>query len=157
MKTLILILIAGAWATETRAINLVVPNANALTKGDNANGFPFALAYHDTQYYQQIYDASQFGLLWPNGGTINSVGFRGYPTWPTMVYSVTLTLSTTTRAVDGLDTNLSSNLGPDNKRVFGGGYTLPAVSASLSQPLPFNVVIPLQNSFFITQPTATCC
>jgi hypothetical protein len=79
MKILILILVASAWATETRALNLVVPNANALAQGDNANGYPFALAYYDTQHYQQIYDASQFGLLWPNGGTINSVGFRGYP------------------------------------------------------------------------------
>jgi hypothetical protein len=52
------------------------------------------------------------------------------------------------RAVDGLDTNFSSNLGPDNKRVFSGLYTLNAVSGSLPQPLPFDVVIPLQSGFF---------
>jgi hypothetical protein len=145
---LILVLVASAWATETRALNLVVPNANALVKGDNANGYPFALAYYDTQYYQQVYDASQFGALGTNGGTITAIGFRGYPTWPRMVYSLSLNLSTTARAVDGLDATLASNLGPDNQRVFSGRYTLDAVSGSLPQPLPFRVVVPLQSGFF---------
>jgi hypothetical protein len=148
MKILILILAASLLATETHALNLVVPNANALAQGDGGNGYPFALAYYDTQYYQQVYDASQFSLLSTNGGTINSIAFRGYAPWPRIVYSVTLYLSTTTRAVDGLSTNMSSNVGPDNTRVFSGLYTLSAVTGSFPQPLPFGVVIPLQSGFF---------
>jgi hypothetical protein len=148
MKILILFLAASFLVTETRALNLVVPNDHALIQGDGGNGYPLALAYDDTQHYQQVYDASQFGLFSTNGGTINSIAFRGYAPWNRIVYSATLYLSTTSRAVDGLSTNMSSNLGADNTRVFSGLYTLNAMSSSLPQPLPFDVVIPLQTGFF---------
>lgn len=148
MNRLVLILVVVVWATETRALNLTVPNDHALTPGDGGNGYPFALAYYDTQHFVQVYDASQFGVLGTNGGTINAIGFRGSSTSTKMVYSVTLYLSTTSYAVDGLNTDMSGDLGPDNKRVFTGNFTLNAISGSLPQPLPFDVVIPLQNSFF---------
>jgi hypothetical protein len=148
MKILILILVSIALATETWALNLVVPNTNALAEGDNANAYPLSdgtLALR----YQQIYDASQFGLLWPDGGTISSVGFRCHGHWNdrTIKYSITIYLSTTTRAVDGLNSNFTNNIGSDKVRVFSGSYTLnPVVQAA--NPWPFSVVIPFQSAFF---------
>ena len=99
MKRLILTLAAAVWAMETHAINLVVPNDHALTPGDVGNGYPFALAYYDTQHYVQVYAASQFSMLSTNGGYINAIGFRGGNTSTKMVYGTTLYLSTTSYAV----------------------------------------------------------
>jgi hypothetical protein len=148
MKRLILTLAAAVWAMETHAINLVVPNDHALTPGDVGNGYPFALAYYDTQHYVQVYAASQFSMLSTNGGYINAIGFRGGNTSTKMVYGTTLYLSTTSYAVDGLSADMSPDLGPDNVRVYTFNFSLNAISGTLPQPLPFDMVIPLQNSFF---------
>ncbi len=148
MKRLILTLIAGAWAIEIHALNLVVPNDRALAPGDAFNGYPFALAYHDTQHYAQVYAASQFGLLLTNGGYINAIGFRGGNTSTRMVYGMTIYLSTTSHAVDGLPTDMASDLGPDSVHVYTFNYSLNAISGTLPQPAPFDMVIPLQTSFF---------
>lgn len=138
-------------APAASTVSLVVPNANALLEGDGNNAFPFVES--QSEHYQQIYDASQFGLLGTNGGGIDRISFRyhgNYNTASIIYNSMVVTLSTTTNAVDNLGTNFASNVGPDSVVVFSGKYTLPPTPYPTDHQLhawPFPMTIPFSAPF----------
>jgi hypothetical protein len=151
MKYPLIIFMAIALLPRLYAIDLVVPNDKALTEGDGNNGFPFTES--TWVHYQQVYDASQFTLLGTNGGSITSIGFRyngNYNTAPLPYYSMTISLSTTTKAVDNLSGTFSDNVGADSTVVFSGKFIIgvtPPPSDGQLHPWPFPLTIPFNTSF----------
>lgn len=133
--------VPAAQATPT---TVVVPNVSPSTTSGN-NAFPFDCAPAlPSQRYQQVYAGSQVG-----SGSISQIAFRpkfdAFP--PTVIPNVTITLSTTSRAVTGLDTTFANNVGADVKTVFLGDLTLSSAGGSFGGPDPFDIVIPLQTPF----------
>ena len=61
----------------------------------------------------------------------------------------TITLSTTPKAVTGLEATFANNVGPDVTTVFAGNLTLSGNTGG-TYPGPFATVIPLQTSFNFT-------
>jgi hypothetical protein len=143
MKNFLIISLFIVSMQRAQALDLVSPNDHALLKGDNNNGSPFteSTSYH----YQQVYDAKQFAALGTNGGLINFVGFRynTYNNAPMIYHSMRVSLSTTAKAVDGLSSTFSENIGPDNLIVYSGNYTLGVAPA----PSPFPMIIRFTPAF----------
>ena len=129
------ILTAPAWAA-------LVVGAPGDTSDGGGNCFPFGCAEAWLPEYQQVYAAADFG----GPGTFEIAGLEFYHTIAVGGAinhgTFTISLSTTSAAVNGLDTNiLSNNIGADNTVVFNG--TLPALSSgvlrfSLSSPFNYN-------------------
>jgi hypothetical protein len=151
LSYLLIIGLGGLPLAAALGVSLVVPNANALVEGDGNNGAPFLDS--QSEHYQQVYSASQFGLLATNGGRIDRISFRYHGNYntATIIYnSMRVTLSTTTNAVDNLSTNFASNLGPDSVVVFSGKYTLPPTPFPTDHQLhswPFPMTIPFSTPF----------
>jgi hypothetical protein len=96
--------------------------------------------------YQQVYLGPEVG-----SGTITQIAFRqdgggGGAFGPTTINGITITLSSTSAAPDGLSNTFMSNVGADETTVFSGNLTLSS-PASLADPKPFDIVIPLQTPF----------
>lgn len=136
------------------AVGLVAGQAQAVVIGTPGNGqtigFPFGA--NPGGRYQQVYGSDLF-----NQGSIRITGLSFFasssPTAPLASGNYTLSLSTTTRGIDGLEdllnTNVNatdaqvfnSNVGANSTVVFGGA--LPAVSAgrlsfTLATPFIYN-------------------
>jgi hypothetical protein len=152
VKYLIIIGLLVVPLLALHALDVITPNANALVEGDWNNGFPFS--DFGSVHYQQVYDASQFTGLGTNGGMINFIGFRyhgNYNTAPMLYISMSLSLSTTTKAVDNLSATFADNIGPDNATVYSGKYTIgvtPPPSDHQLHPWPFPMVITFTTPFF---------
>jgi hypothetical protein len=136
---------AGAPTAKAAPTAVVVPNSLATTYGNGSNAFPFHCgAVFSSQRYQQVYAGGQVG-----SGSITQLAFR--PKFDafsaTVIPNVTITLSTTTKALTGLDTTFANNIGADVKTVFSGNLTLSSPGGSFSQPNNFVIVIPLQTPF----------
>lgn len=107
--------------------------------------------------YQQVYGAANFS----SPITINSITFfnTALPGGTPSSGVFTLSLSTTTRAVNGLSSNLASNRGADNLTVFSGN--LPSIvngqmrfdlaSAFSYDPLAGNLLLDVNGNGFNTQ------
>jgi hypothetical protein len=125
----------------------VVPNAQAAVEGDESNVYPFHCSVLQTsQRYQQIYLGSEVGT-----GVITEIRFRqdgvfGGAFGPTITNGITITLSSTTAAPDGLSNTFASNIGADVTTVFSGDLTLSSAT-SAAVPRPFDIVILLQTPF----------
>jgi hypothetical protein len=135
-------------AAPARAALTVVPNANAAVEGDSNNAFPFscAAAGRASMRYQQVYAATELP-----SGIISQVNFRpdatfGAPFGPTTLSNVTITLSTTSKAVGALDTTFANNVGADVTTVHSGNLTLSS-AATGGPPRNFDIVISLQHAF----------
>jgi hypothetical protein len=92
-------------------------------------------------HYQQVYSASQF----PGITEINSLTFfQSTVTGTTTVLNGTyqVSLSTTTRPVNGLSSNIADNIGADNAQIFsgnlGGTSTAPSFTIAASAPFVYN-------------------
>jgi hypothetical protein len=138
---------------------VVVPNSLAAADGNQANVFPFNCGYNSlsSQRYQQVYSGVEVG-----SGRITQIRFRQeaeqedgdarqdddfeLSLGPINIPNVTITLSTTSAAVDALSTTFANNVGADVTTVFNGTLTLSSATCS-SSPCPFDIVIPLSNSF----------
>lgn len=131
---------------------VVVPNTLATVEGSGNNVIPFDLACcfvgAGPTRYQQVYSASQFS----GAGLITQIAFRpdaffAAPFSATLA-SVQINLSTTSKAVDGLDVTFANNVGSDDTIVHSGQL---ALSSSLTGPAggpkAFDIVIPLQTPF----------
>ena len=132
------------------AQSVVVPGANTTTEGNTGgNSFPFSIAFYpaSSMRYQQVYGSGGFTGLGPI--TINAIAFRpgssGTAFGPTTM-NVQIDLSTTTAAVDGLNTTFATNQGADNMTVYNGNLTLSSANAG-PRPKFFDIVINLQNPF----------
>jgi hypothetical protein len=109
------------------AIGVIAP-AHALVIGGpgdpgNGNCFPFGCSDWAPDY-QQVYNSSDF----PGTISISEVSFynNNLPGGALNGGTYSISLSTTSKAVNGLDlTTLSNNLGPDNTLVFSG--SLPSI------------------------------
>jgi hypothetical protein len=112
-----------------------------------ANTFPFGGFYQDTAHatrYQQVYNGSLFG---PADLLIDSISFYASATGSVDANgSYTLSLSTTSASVNGLSTNMASNVGGDAETFFSGA--LPAYPSSLLGLLTFTLSTP-----FLFDPT----
>src|SRR5438067_7165772 len=132
--------IAGAAATT-----VVVPNSLASTEANENNAFPFnCLAFGaSSMRTQQVYRGTEVG-----SSTITQLAFRPDGTasasafGPTTISSVTIKLSTTTKAVDGLSATFADNVGADVQTVFSGNLTLSSANTG-GPPRNFDIVIPL--------------
>lgn len=145
---------------NAEATLIVVPSSAGGSEGSIANGFPFNLAAVplSSQRYQQVYAASEFAALSPNGALITQILFRpdGGGTgaaFTSTLPSIRIDLSTTSAAPDALNSTFASNVGLDNTIVFGGlsGAALPLSSAFTGPPggpKDFDIVINLTTAFF---------
>jgi PEP-CTERM motif len=131
----------GSIAIAPASAALVVGAPGDTIEG-GGNCFPFGCAEAWLPEYQQVYAAADFG----GPGTFEIAGLEFYHTIAVggalNFGTFTISLSTTSAAVNGLDTAiLSNNVGADNTVVFNG--TLPALSSnvlrfSLSSPFYYN-------------------
>jgi hypothetical protein len=118
--------------------------AGTLTYGsvsaNEVNAFPFSGGYQTgfgATEYQQVYNGSQFG---PGVFAINSLTFfNGFFASTLSDGTYTVSVSTTSAAINGLSTNMASNIGADNETIFSG--TLPSTLAA-GAPLTFTLATP---------------
>jgi len=138
-----------------KGVSVVVPNSLANTEAGNNNTDPFSIGLSglSSQRYQQAYDASQFAAV-PGGGYITQIIFRpdgggqGYAFSSTLP-SVTIQLSTTSAAVDGLSTTFNNNIGADALTVYFGSLPLSSTfTGPAGGPKNFDIVINLKAPFF---------
>jgi hypothetical protein len=130
--------------------NVVVPNANGTVAGPTSNSFPFTTtgAY---MRHQQVYASSEFtGVGGPM--TITSIRFRPNPsstapTWST-TFDLTMTVSTTAAAPDGLSATFADNHGANVAVVYSGEITLSTEQTTPVQGVTaFDVIVDLQTPF----------
>ncbi|HEY2156646.1 MAG TPA: PEP-CTERM sorting domain-containing protein [Isosphaeraceae bacterium] len=126
---LALALAPGAWGDVT------IGNVNS----GEGNNFPFGGAYQDSfaaNRYQQVYSGALVG-----GPTeITFVSFYASASGQNANGTYTLSLSTTSAAVNGLDSNMANNVGPNVDTFFSG--TLPAYPAAVGNRLTFTLATP---------------
>jgi hypothetical protein len=111
--------------------------------------------------FQQVYDASLFSELPPEGGFIRQIIFRtdlptGGEFWTTLS-NIEVVLSTTQLEPDGLNGIFSANLGPDATTVIGPGpLRLEGAWAPNppGQAEPWSILFDLPNSPFYYNPSA---
>jgi cysteine-rich repeat protein len=127
---------------------VVVPQNRATTDGNSSNSFPFSCQVFGitSQHYQQVYLGTEIGT-----GTIKEIRLRqdastGSGFGPTTLADVTVRLSSTTAAPDGLSATFAANVGPDVATVLSADLVLSS-PASTAVPRPFNIVIPFTTPF----------
>ena len=141
-----LLIVGGSALLSAQATpsTVVVPNANTSAEGNANNIAPFscaAIGSTTSMRYQQVYSGAQVGA-----GSISQMAFRDAIFSSTVFPNVTIRLSTTPKAVTGLDTVFANNVGPDATTVFSGDLTLSGASFS-GAPGPFDITIPFQTAF----------
>jgi len=103
-----------------------VPGGDASTEGDSNNGFPFNLAEFSltSQIYQQVYSSTAFGSgpilitgmdFRPDGNSDDAAAFAA------TLSDISIDLSTTTAAVNGLSATFANNIGTDDTTVLPAG------------------------------------
>jgi hypothetical protein len=120
MKKLLLIVAILALASSAQAAPVLIG-----WPGTGSNCFPFGCSGSPGTRYQQVYAASDFsGIITITGVTFFDSFYPG--TFNEADY--TLSLSTTSKAVNGLDTVMGNNVGGDNTLIFSGHLsgTVPA-------------------------------
>jgi hypothetical protein len=142
MKRLLILIAVAVTMTARPSAFVVVPNELANVEGNRSMGGPFTGPdapgpggeFWDSVRYQQVYDASQFAAVRPEGEFITAIYFRadspaGYP-FGVVLRDVVMSLSTTSKGPDNLSTNFDENVGPDAVVIFprgqfesGSGYT----------------------------------
>ena len=144
MKTLpFLIFLLSFSSAETADVFFVAPN-HLQTANGNSDGWPFSFPELeiDSRRYQQVYDASQFAIMGPNGGYIKQLLFReGSRGANRFLPSVQIDLGTTPRIPDGLSPVFSENIGDVYTTVY-------ASSLSVSTPGGWAVITLSQPFFF---------
>lgn len=104
--------------------DIIVPNAQAFSEGNEASEFLTEDPRSTSVRYQQVFAASQF-----NGpGIITEIAFRpdslrGAP-FTITISNLLISLSTTSKAPDGLSATFADNIGSDETVVFNGDLTL---------------------------------
>jgi hypothetical protein len=129
---------------------VVVPNSARTTEGNSNNAYPFNIGPSQSQRYQQLYAASQFG----GGGLITQIVFRPDATFGNAFTStlpdIQIDLSTTSATDDGLSSTYANNVGADDTVVFARGpLTLSsAFTGPPNGPKDFDIIITLTTPFF---------
>ena len=140
--------------TARPSAHVVVPNELAEVEGNSSAVSPFnALVIGNSMRYQQVYDASQFAALRPEGEFITTIYFRldspgGYQSF-VLLRDVAMTLSTTSNGPDNLSANFAENVGSDARFVFRRGqFEEGAGYSPLGSPQPFELKITPPEWFF---------
>lgn len=136
---------------------VVLPAAQQTNAGNSAVAFPWDLTTTTgatSLRYQQVYGASDFSNV---SGAISQIGFRvaaasgsGAAFDPVILSNVTIVLSTTPAAPDGLSATFGDNTGPDATTVFQGPLPLSssdAVPPGAGAAAAFDVRVCLQTPF----------
>jgi hypothetical protein len=138
---------------QAAAVPLVVPNAQAVSEGNDANLGPF---FDTSVRYQQVYSASQFGSTDPL--TISQISFRpdeavSSADLTVFFTSVRIDLSTTSRTPATLSTTFADNVGADNATVFDSFiFTNAPVTGPAGGPKDFTITFALTP--FVFDPSA---
>ncbi len=113
MKSLLLFFLSHALGAAAFGSSIIVGAPGNANDGDCA---PFGCALE----YQQIYSAGDYAALGPI--TITALTFFNNNFVPGSIApaNYTISLSTTSAAVDGLDSTFAKNLGPNNAVFFSG-------------------------------------
>ena len=149
--------LAGVTLVALAALSAAVAQADIISpNGDGAgnsnNGFPFNIGAFglSAQRYQQVYASSDFGsspiLI---TGMAFTVAIGSGAAFSSTLPDIDIFLSTTSAAVDGLNTDFVSNVGGDDTEVVGGALSL----SSAGTPGVFDIVIPFTTPF-LYDPTA---
>jgi len=137
-------------ASPLAAATAVVPPAQAAAEGNANTTMPFSCAGSSftSERYQQVYRGSEVTA----GGPITEIRFRrdgfvapGFAA--TTIPGVTIKLSSTSQAPDGLSPAFASNVGGDLVTVFAGDLTLSSPASGAGTPKPFNIRVPLSAAF----------
>src|ERR1051326_5195105 len=98
-------------------VYVVAPNAYMFANGPNASVGAFLIEQRglSSQRYQQVYDASQFSAVNPQGGFISTIFVRADENNSHLIMStignIQIDLSTTPKPPDGLSTTFAGNVG----------------------------------------------
>ena len=141
--------IAAATTSRIEAGFVVAPNANASTPGDSDNRYP--LFTTGGMRYQQVFAGSQFSSF-AGPQEINEVDFRNgnfvHEAFTTTISDVQISLSTTSKAVDGLSATFADNVGGDSTVVYSGALTLSSTDTLQADGTHvFDIAIHFQNDF----------
>ena len=124
--------VLGLGFPVTTRAGVVVPPSRATTDGNSSNTYPFSCQIFGvtSQRYQQVYLGAEIGT-----GTIQEIRLRpdtptGSPFGSTTLPGVTLTLSSTTAAPDGLSSTFAANVGPYVTTVFSWDLVLSSAASS---------------------------
>jgi hypothetical protein len=139
------------WSSTASAITIVSPSTNTSVEGNENNIFPFDIEPpgFNSQRYQQVYSASDFGsspLL------ITGLGFRPDAQFGS-AFSATLSdvsifLMTTTKAPDALSAVFANNEGADKTLVHSGSLSLSSADIGPpGGPKAFDIIINLTTAF----------
>jgi hypothetical protein len=142
---------AVASETTSGAKPYIIAHPAPITLGvaDQGNCYPFmcndsGTASGESIHYQQVYAASAFsGPIDISSLTFFQVFAQQFGgTTAVLTGNYKVSLSTTTRSVSGLSTDLASNIGADNKVIFdgplGGTSTAPSFTITASSPFVYN-------------------
>jgi hypothetical protein len=101
-----------------RMVNAATIEVPPPREHDGISSGPFANGPNVSYRWQQVYSSAAFSSFGQGPGQITSMGYNINASGGT-VYSVQVNLSTTTKAVDGLSTTFSQNVGADDMMVLG--------------------------------------
>ena len=160
----ILVAVLLGMSSHGQTALVVVPNELAAVEGNAAQRAPFTGPdtpgpggeFWDSERYQQVYDASQFGAMAPGGEIILAIVFRidsrlGEP-FAAVLRNVQINLSTTQKSADGLSTNFQENVGPDEIVAFRGQLEFAGGISPFDRPQGFGTSIP--SGWFFYRPSA---
>jgi hypothetical protein len=141
--TLLALVTLPLWAGIGPPAEANIISPSGVGGGNSNNVLPFDISAEGltAERYQQVYGSSDFGSspLMITGMDFTPAGtpFSG------TISNISIFLSTTAAPVDGLSTNLNSNLGADDTQIFGGSLTL----SSAGVPGIFDISIPFTTPF----------
>lgn len=130
-------------------VGVFVPASQLFTDGNSGDTYPFLIEQQNftSMRYQQVYGASEFSAVNPNGGFINQILFRADShnthTIMSTIGNIEIDLTTTAKPPDGLSTTFANNVGVDDTIVFSGSLALLAANGSyttvhLTRPFFYN-------------------
>jgi len=123
-------------------VNEVSPNGLRNTEGNYGTPTPFGVG---SIRYQQVFASSEFSSVIPEGGIVQSIGFRvdgidGF-SFDNTLMDLQVSLSTTFRSPDELSLVYADNVGPDENVVFGPGNLHIRAGFTQNMPQSFQVFI----------------
>jgi len=149
MLTVLTYLVLFSTFNTSAGTTVVVPNIYENMEEDNGNGFPLNCGDFDdtSQRYQQMYASSEFD---GQECLITEIRFRRNLSvddfGPTIIPNITVQLSTSPNTTTTMSSTFADNIGSDVLTVFSGDLSL-STNCGMSDPCPFDQVIPLDQGF----------
>jgi len=152
MRTKILPYFVVFWASTAflrASTNVVAPGGLANVEGNSSIAEPF----NSTSFrFQQVFDASQFGVAAGATARIDSISFRidGASTNNVILFfgGGTAVLSTTQKSPDGLSATFADNRGNNTVTIFSGAFSFAGDPEPGGPPYSFNETIQATTPYF---------